>query len=93
MPWSRKFDEPIELADTSIRTLRDAADYVMGLPSAQQRKPHWQIAGTHLIYAAERSLGWVWLARIAMLRALNHSDGPKVFRRRKKLVKANKIIS
>lgn len=33
VPWSTKFDEPIELPDErKLRTLRDAAEYVLALP-------------------------------------------------------------
>ena len=36
MIWSREFDEPIALPDgRELVTLREAADYIMGLPRAR----------------------------------------------------------
>jgi hypothetical protein len=35
--WQRKFDDPIPVDGGTLRTLRDAADYIMKLPKAEQR--------------------------------------------------------
>jgi len=70
--WSRQFDDPIEAGGKALRTLKEAADHVMKLPKAEQQKPHWQAAGEHLIYAAERESAWTLLAWMAMMQALNH---------------------
>ena len=43
--WSRKLDEPIALADGGkLATLRDAADYITGLPKRESDLPEWQTA-------------------------------------------------
>jgi hypothetical protein len=53
--WSRAFDDPIVLPDGStLRTLRDAGEYVAQLPKATQSPPEWQTAAALLLQAAER---------------------------------------
>ena len=72
MPWSTAFDDPVHVSSRrTLRTLQDAADYIMQLPEDAQREAHWQTAVETLINAAETGGGWVMFARIAMLRALN----------------------
>ncbi|MDE2377671.1 hypothetical protein [Bradyrhizobium sp.] len=72
MPWSAPFDDPIPLCNgRKLRTLQQAADYVMALPEDEQREARWQVAIENLIHAAETGGGWLMFARIAMLRALN----------------------
>ena len=73
MPWSRPFEEPIPLPDgRTLRTLRDAADYITGLPKAEQDLAVWQTAVEALIMAAE-DRGPLMHARIGVLRALNRN--------------------
>jgi hypothetical protein len=72
MPWSTPFDEPIGLrSGRKLRTLQEAADFIMKLPEAEQHEPRWQTAIEMLINAAETGGGWLLFARIGMLRALN----------------------
>ena len=72
MPWSTSFDDPIGLrGGRKLRTLQEAADFIMRLPEAEQQEPHWQIAIEMLINAAETGGGWLMFARIGMLRALS----------------------
>ena len=72
MPWSTPFDDPIGLRDgAELRTLQEAADFIMKLPEAEQQEPRWQIAIEMLIKAAETGGGWLMFARIGMLRALS----------------------
>ncbi|AWM06602.1 hypothetical protein [Bradyrhizobium symbiodeficiens] len=72
MPWSTAFDEPVRVDNKlQLRTLQEAADYIMRLPEDAQHEPRWQTAIETLINAAETGGGWVMFARIAMLRALN----------------------
>jgi hypothetical protein len=72
MPWSTSFDEPISLrGGRKLRTLQEAADYVMRLPKATQQQERWQIAVENLIHAAESGGGWLMFARIGVMRALN----------------------
>src|SRR3982074_3251875 len=54
MPWSRPFDEPIKPPKGKpLVTLKDAADYIMKLPKAEQNLEEWQTATSCLIMAAE----------------------------------------
>ena len=72
MPWSAAFDDPVRVDNKlQLRTLQEAADYIMRLPEEAQHEPRWQTAIETLINAAETGGGWVMFARIAMLRALN----------------------
>lgn len=76
MPWSAAFDDPIHVnGKRRLKTLQQAADYVMQLPEHAQHASHWQTAIETLINAAERGGGWILFARIAMLRALNTEAG------------------
>jgi hypothetical protein len=79
MSWSRRFDEPILTTDgKTLRTLQDAAKYVLALPPKVQKEPPWQAAAECLTNAAEREMAWMWFARSAMMRALHGSDDPPV---------------
>lgn len=72
MPWSTPFDDPIGVrGGHKLRTLQEAADFIMQLPEAEQQEPRWQTAIETLINAAESGGGWLMFARIGMLRALN----------------------
>jgi hypothetical protein len=78
LSWSTKFEDQIP----SIKTLRDAANYIRNLSNTEQQLPHWQTAVEMLIRAAEGSPAWSMLARIAMLKAMNHGR-ERVFSDRK----------
>jgi hypothetical protein len=83
MGWSTPFDDPIPLpGGGELRTLRQAADYIAALPEREAEADHWQLAIENLISAADQG-GIVMLARIAVLRALNH-DRPVTTRARSK---------
>ncbi len=70
MPWSRPFEEPIPLPDgRTLRTLRDAAKYLMALSPKARQSDEWQAAIEALLMAAE-DRGPLMHARIGMLRAL-----------------------
>jgi hypothetical protein len=77
MPWSRPFDVPISLSSgTQLRTLGEAALYIVALPKTEQRKEHWQVAAATLIMVAE-SDGILMTAEIAMRQALLQANrGP-----------------
>jgi hypothetical protein len=78
MPWSTPFDDPIPLRNgRRLRTLQQAADYIMELSEDAQREARWQVAIETLINAAEEGGGWLMFARIAMLRALNADKAPR----------------
>ena len=69
--WKRPFDDPVPLpSGKALRSLQDAADYILALPKAEQHSPRWQAAVEALLMAAE-DRGPLLHARIAMLRALN----------------------
>lgn len=51
-------------------TLRDAGQYISGLPKATPNRPEWQAAAEALLLVVERG-GPTMMARIGMLRALN----------------------
>jgi hypothetical protein len=71
MPWSRPFDDPIQLPGRRLLvTLRDAGSYIAALPKAKQESPEWQAAAEALMMAAE-DRGPLMHAHIGMLRALN----------------------
>lgn len=92
MPWSTPFQLEIPLPGREpIKTLKDAASYITALPKKEQEQAHWQTAVYHLIKGAELGGLWVMLARIAMLRALNH-DRPREFVKRKKTAKTYRIV-
>ena len=71
--WKRQFDDPIPLpSGRQLVTLKDAADYVMKLPKAEQGAREWQTAVRCLIGAAE-GRDFMMHARIGMLKALNRN--------------------
>jgi hypothetical protein len=85
MPWSAKFNEPIPLPGRKpLVSLRDAANHIMRLPKAERELPHWQAACEALILVAEED-GPVMLARIGMLRAINHGRAPEKRQRKAKV--------
>jgi hypothetical protein len=70
--WARPFDDPILLDGRELLTLRDAADFIMKLPKAEQDLEEWQTATGCLIGAAEGK-DFVMHARIGVLLALNRN--------------------
>jgi hypothetical protein len=77
--WSRRFDDPIKTPDgKTLRTLKDAAEYVLALPKAVQAEPQWQHAAHELKNAAELDPAWRWFARSAMMHALLGPDMPPI---------------
>ena len=71
MSWSRAFHVPITTPDgLTLRTLRDAGDYIQELPRATHQRPEWKIAAEMLLEAVEGK-GPLMFAEIAMRRAVN----------------------
>ena len=69
--WSREFDDPIVLPEgEKLRTLRDAATYITGLPKKEAALPEWQAAIEALMLVADLG-GPTMFARIGMMKALN----------------------
>jgi hypothetical protein len=72
LPWTCPFEDPITFPDGRVlRTLQDAADYMMTLSAAKLKTERWQTAGGAVIMAAV-DRGPLMHARIGMLKAINH---------------------
>jgi hypothetical protein len=90
--WSREFEDPFPMpSGHEINTLRDAGEYIAGLPRQQQDQACWHTAAEMLLMAAE-SRRPVMFARIAMLRALNHGKPATPPPERHKAAKKYKMI-
>jgi hypothetical protein len=77
--WSRRFYAPVKTPDgKTLRTLKDAAEYVLALPPKVQAEPAWQRAARELKNAAELDPAWRWFARSAMMHALLGPDEPPI---------------
>ena len=69
--WQRRFDDPIMLpGGRQLVTLKDAGQYITGLPKAEHDAEEWQAAMEALLLVAEHG-GPPMFARIGMMRALN----------------------
>jgi hypothetical protein len=73
VPWSAKFAEPVVPDGRKLVTLRDAADYITGLPRAEAELPEWQATIEALILVADLG-GPTMFARIGVMKALNRSQ-------------------
>jgi hypothetical protein len=73
--WSRRFDDPIALPDgAELTTLREAIAYLARtVPKAEQAMPEVLAAAETQTHAAEREIAWMFLARIATLRATHRN--------------------
>ncbi|WP_426525008.1 hypothetical protein [Bradyrhizobium sp. McL0615] len=72
MPWSTRFEDPIILPDgRQLITLKEAADYVTGLPKTESDLAQWQVAIEALMLCSRG--GHVMLARIAFMKAHNRN--------------------
>jgi hypothetical protein len=71
--WMQSFDDPIPLPlGRQLATLKDAANYIMKLPKAEQNVEEWQTAGEILAKTAE-GRDFLMHARIGMMRALHRN--------------------
>lgn len=87
MSWDREFDFPVP----GFRTLRDAANYIMKLPKAEQEKPHWQLAADVVLQAAE-GRGPMLHAVVGMNKALEFGKPPPKKEPRRKAVKKYRVV-
>ena len=70
--WRREFEDPIPLPDgRKLVTLRDAADYITGLPKKESALPEWQTAIEVLMLVSRG--GPTIMARIGVMKALNRN--------------------
>jgi len=68
--WQREFEDPISLPDgQKLLTLKDAAEYITGLPKKESALPEWQTAIEALMLSS--SGGPTMMARIGVMKALN----------------------
>jgi len=72
--WDQVFFDPIMIDGKTLRTLRDAAQYITKLPKAEHDADEWQAAMEALLLVAELD-GPPMFARIGVMRALNR--GPE----------------
>lgn len=92
MPWSARFDDPIKLPDgRTLRTLRDAGNYIAGLSKAKQKLDHWQLAAGIVLRAAE-GRDFRMHAHIAMMQAIHHGRPEPPREPRKKRAKKYRIV-
>ena len=79
MSWSKRFNEPIVLADgTTLRTLQEAIQYLADtIPTAEQDHETVLIAADHLTRSAEQNYP-MYFARAATLQAI-HRNKERVF--------------
>jgi hypothetical protein len=71
MPWSARFDDPIQVPGRKpFRTLRDVAIFLMNMPPRERIQSHWLDAIEALIVVVEHN-GPTMFARIGVMRALN----------------------
>jgi hypothetical protein len=66
----QEFFDPIEIDGKTLRTLRDAAQYITKLPKAEHDADEWQAAMEALLLVAELD-GPLTFARIGVMKALN----------------------
>jgi hypothetical protein len=73
MSWDRSFDQPVPLpAGGPARTLRDAADFIRGLPKAERNRPEWRLA-IHTLIEASEDRSPMLFARMGILHAMDRS--------------------
>jgi hypothetical protein len=93
--WDRAFFDPIDLPDGRwLATLKDAAEYITGLPASEHDLAHWRAAIAALILSAEHGESGAdpMLARIGMIQALADGQPKSAPTPRKKAAKKYKIV-
>ena len=77
MLWSARFDDPIPIPGRKLlRTLRDVAKFLMGMPPRERIQPYWLDAIEALVLVVEKN-GPTMFARIGVMRALNRHYVPE----------------
>jgi hypothetical protein len=84
--------DPIELpTGRKLVTLRDAANYLVKFPKAEQQEQEWQTAAEVLMLIGEHG-GDPTMARIAMMRALYRRERKAAPTPRQKRAKVYKVV-
>ena len=92
MPWDQRFSDPIILPGRKpLVTMRDAANYIVKLPKAEQQAPQWQAAAEVLMLIGEHG-GDPMMAHIAMMQALQRHEPKAAPVPRRKSVKTYRIV-
>jgi hypothetical protein len=74
MPWTRKLSNPIFLRDTRVlATLSDARQFLLDLPSRDQRNARWQPTWALLLDASRKQS--ILASAEAQLRTALNADG------------------
>jgi hypothetical protein len=90
--WDQRFFEPINLPGSKpLATLRDAANYIVKLPKAEQQVEEWQTAAEMLMLVGDRG-GDPMLPHIAMLKALHRHKPKAAPAPRRKRAKVYKVV-
>ena len=90
--WDQQFFDPIIVPDRKpLVTLRDAAQYIMKLPKAEQQATPWQAAAEVLMLIGEHG-GDPMMAHIAMMQALQRHQSKPVGVPRRKSAKVYRIV-
>jgi hypothetical protein len=70
MSWEAPFDDPILLpSGVTMRSLREAGDYIQSLPDKDQQQDRWQTAASVMLATVEG--GPSMFERIAVMQAIN----------------------
>jgi hypothetical protein len=92
MSWDQQFFDPIMLpSGRKLVTLRDAAQYIVKLPKAEQQATEWQTAVEMLMMVGEGG-GDPMFPYIAMMKALRRHQPIAASAPRRKRAKAYRII-
>ena len=90
--WKRRFDDPITLpGGRRLITLEDAGNYITKLPKAEHEAPESQTAMDVLMLVA-RLKAPTMMARIGVMRALNHGKPDPALTPRRKRAKVYRVI-
>jgi hypothetical protein len=92
MSWEQTFADPIELPDgRTLRSLRDAGEFIQSLPKAMQDRPEWQTATEALLLVVECN-GDTLFAYIAIMQALNAGKPTEPRAPRRKAAKRYRVL-
>jgi len=90
--WKRPFDDPIPLPrGRQLVSLEDAAKYIQKPPKAEQQLADWQTAVEAMLLVVEHN-GPTMMARIGMMRAINHGKLAPTIVPPRKGAKAYRIV-